>query len=242
MGKRVAAMTPEEREKAKARNAAWYAANTEKAKAKHHAWRAANAEKAKAKDAAYRAANRENMRAENRAWRAANREKVNAQSRAQRAANPEKKRAQERARYAANPEKRKAQARVYAAANREKVKARKTAYLRGNFLAWAKEILKHKKKGQKYIDCTPTQVAALRSRYMRCPVCDVYPGKERRTRPSLDRIIPSLGYIPGNVVLICVRCNAIKQDATAAEIQRVADYTLQATQQAEAALAARLLA
>lgn len=39
--------------------------------------------------------------------------------------------------------------------------------------------------------------------------------------PSLDRIIPSLGYIPGNVQCISKRANCIKSDATADEIRRV---------------------
>lgn len=42
--------------------------------------------------------------------------------------------------------------------------------------------------------------------------------------PSLDRIEPALGYVPGNVAVISMRANAIKQNATATEIQRVADW------------------
>lgn len=42
--------------------------------------------------------------------------------------------------------------------------------------------------------------------------------------PSLDRIVPALGYVHGNVVVISMRANAIKQNATADEIQRVAEW------------------
>ena len=42
--------------------------------------------------------------------------------------------------------------------------------------------------------------------------------------PSLDRIVPSLGYVHGNVVIISMRANTIKQNATADEIQRVVDW------------------
>ena len=39
--------------------------------------------------------------------------------------------------------------------------------------------------------------------------------------PSLDRFNPSLGYIPGNVFLICVKCNTLKNDATLKELETV---------------------
>jgi len=42
--------------------------------------------------------------------------------------------------------------------------------------------------------------------------------------PSLDRIDNNLGYIPGNVMVISNRANMIKSDATAEEVQAVADY------------------
>ena len=33
------------------------------------------------------------------------------------------------------------------------------------------------------------------------------------TSPSLDRIVPALGYVPGNVRLVCHRFNALRKDA-----------------------------
>jgi hypothetical protein len=42
--------------------------------------------------------------------------------------------------------------------------------------------------------------------------------------PSLDRIIPELGYVKGNVRVISYRANTIKQDASLAEIKRVAEW------------------
>jgi len=42
--------------------------------------------------------------------------------------------------------------------------------------------------------------------------------------PSLDRIDNGLGYVPGNVMVISNRANMIKCDATAEEVQAVADY------------------
>lgn len=45
-----------------------------------------------------------------------------------------------------------------------------------------------------------------------------------KTTPSLDRIIPEKGYVRGNVEWICTLSNTIKQTATAAELQAVADH------------------
>jgi hypothetical protein len=39
--------------------------------------------------------------------------------------------------------------------------------------------------------------------------------------PSLDRIIPELGYVPGNVRFISNRANTLKSDGTAAEMRLV---------------------
>jgi hypothetical protein len=43
-------------------------------------------------------------------------------------------------------------------------------------------------------------------------------------RPSLDRIIPELGYIKGNVCFISFKANSIKSDATEKELYAVADW------------------
>ena len=42
--------------------------------------------------------------------------------------------------------------------------------------------------------------------------------------PSLDRITPSRGYTPGNVVWVSFRANRIKTDAHWTEVRRVADF------------------
>lgn len=43
-------------------------------------------------------------------------------------------------------------------------------------------------------------------------------------RPSVDRIIPELGYVKGNVVFISLKANTIKQDVTEKELYAVADW------------------
>lgn len=42
--------------------------------------------------------------------------------------------------------------------------------------------------------------------------------------PSLDKIVPSLGYVPGNVHWISHRANSIKRDASVEELRKVAEY------------------
>lgn len=60
----------------------------------------------------------------------------------------------------------------------------------------------------------------------RCPVLDI-PLVRNPSRgpydssPSLDRKVCSLGYVPGNVVVISWRANRIKNDATAAEVRNL---------------------
>lgn len=55
----------------------------------------------------------------------------------------------------------------------------------------------------------------------RCPVLGVklkIRSGNRNRAPTLDRIIPSLGYVKGNVAVISWRANRIKNDASLEEI------------------------
>lgn len=49
-------------------------------------------------------------------------------------------------------------------------------------------------------------------------------GKPSPRSPSLDRIIPALGYIKGNVRVISHRANTIKNDASIEELEAVIRY------------------
>ena len=59
-----------------------------------------------------------------------------------------------------------------------------------------------------------------------CPVLgiELHFGKERDSTPSLDRIVPSLGYVTGNIQVISFRANRIKSDATVEELQKIIKY------------------
>jgi hypothetical protein len=61
-----------------------------------------------------------------------------------------------------------------------------------------------------------------------CPVLGIPIGKGENTPrdnwPNLDRIIPKLGYVRGNIAVISGRANRIKSDGTAEEHEAVARY------------------
>src|SRR5678815_1553277 len=40
--------------------------------------------------------------------------------------------------------------------------------------------------------------------------------------PSVDRLIPELGYVRGNIAIISLKANQLKNNATAAELERIA--------------------
>lgn len=61
-----------------------------------------------------------------------------------------------------------------------------------------------------------------------CPILNIplikaY-GERTANSPSLDRIIPSKGYVKGNVIVISWRANRIKADATADELLKIAIF------------------
>ena len=42
--------------------------------------------------------------------------------------------------------------------------------------------------------------------------------------PSLDKVIPEIGYVPGNIIVISNRANRIKSDATIEELRDIASF------------------
>lgn len=64
----------------------------------------------------------------------------------------------------------------------------------------------------------------------RCPVLGIKlipgVGKTHRNSPSLDRVIPHLGYIKGNVMVISQKANVMKNDASGEELEAFAHWIL----------------
>ena len=69
----------------------------------------------------------------------------------------------------------------------------------------------------------------------KCPVLDIplirnyEKGHSSHNSPSVDQIIPELGYVKGNVIVISVLANRIKQDATPEQIIKVGKFFEQKT-------------
>jgi hypothetical protein len=61
-----------------------------------------------------------------------------------------------------------------------------------------------------------------------CPVLGVKlefgMGKPTPNSASIDRIIPSLGYVTGNIIVVSMRANVIKSDASPDEVIRVGQF------------------
>jgi len=60
-----------------------------------------------------------------------------------------------------------------------------------------------------------------------CPVLGIpfdISGTDIQRCASLDKIVPELGYVPGNILVISYRANSIKQDATISELSMVLEY------------------
>ena len=67
-----------------------------------------------------------------------------------------------------------------------------------------------------------------------CPVLgielDYFASGREENSPSFDRIDPKKGYVKGNVAIISLRANRIKNDGTAEEHQKIADFINSALQ------------
>lgn len=99
---------------------------------------------------------------------------------------------------------------------------------RGYFSSWAHSIKVRAR--EKNVPCDIDADWLIDNLPTHCPVLGIEL-KRRSTRnddsassPTVDRLIPSLGYVRGNVTIISRRANNIKSDASADEIERVAAW------------------
>lgn len=64
-----------------------------------------------------------------------------------------------------------------------------------------------------------------------CPVLNIKLEKSVKSHapnsPSLDRIIPELGYVKGNIIVMSYKANAMKNNATPEELKNFANLVLQ---------------
>ena len=58
-----------------------------------------------------------------------------------------------------------------------------------------------------------------------CPVLGIpLDGRDKDHQWSVDRLKPALGYVQGNVKIISMRANRLKNDSTITEIERILSY------------------
>ena len=177
---------------------------SEKAREARAKWRAANREKIASSNATYYAKNREKISVDGAAYREANRQKIFVQ----------------RATYrAANPDTEKARNKQWVDAHRQELKDRRAedySTRRAHYLlASAAQRAKRSK-----VPCTITE-EWIKERLQR-GVCEVtglplaIGSREGITpfSPSLDKLIPYLGYTPSNTLLVCYGLNMLKRTDT----------------------------
>jgi len=153
--------------------------------------------------------------------------------------NLEKERARGTKYKAQNPEKIRAYSAKYRAENQEKERARNAKYRAENLEKALARCAKYKARMQ---EADPRLWAYTRKKARaknlgiaftigpddfswpsHCPALGIQlnPGGFRDNSPSFDRIDPRYGYVPGNVVVVSMRANRIKSDASVAELQAI---------------------
>jgi hypothetical protein len=190
------------------------------------------------------------QRAANKRFYAKNKERLRAEARAKRLKNLEAERERARAYCAVSPEKAAERRKRYEEKYPERVRASKKRWL-GDNPEYMRAYYLRTRIYQMVAGCkrradlekvpfsiTPQDVVVPAV----CPVLGIalnHGGGVKSkgfkdSSPSLDRVVPSLGYVLGNVRVISWRANRLKADATAAELMKVALYAAAETGQLEA--------
>jgi hypothetical protein len=124
--------------------------------------------------------------------------------------------------YKDDKERRKAKCREYREINREEIIRRAAARRAAKPEFFMLKSAKKRAREGNYV-CTITVADIIIPDF--CPLLGIKlergTGKLNPSSPSLDRILPHLGYIPGNVWVISHRANSIKHDATLEELQTI---------------------
>jgi len=178
----------------------------------------------------YRETNSELVKAQKKAWREANHEKVKAGKQAHRETHREEYQDYCRKYYAANAEKFRAVSRQYRQENGDIVRQKEKDYYRTHP---EKMLLKNARQRARRFSVpfgiTIEDILKLFPSDGCCPITkepfEQGDGKVGPRSMSLDRINPSLGYVPGNIAVISHLANTIKSDCTDPEVfRRVARY------------------
>lgn len=105
---------------------------------------------------------------------------------------------------------------------------------KGWFYSWANAIKERSRKLN--IPCDIDAEWLEQNMPTHCPVLGIEllrrtsRGDNSPAAPTVDRLIPSVGYVRGNMHIISRRANNVKSDASAAEILRVAQWVQSLTE------------
>ena len=63
----------------------------------------------------------------------------------------------------------------------------------------------------------------------RCPALGIQLAHQKGARqsensPTVDRIIPSKGYVPGNIIVVSLKANRIKNNASLEELEAITSF------------------
>jgi hypothetical protein len=125
----------------------------------------------------------------------------------------------------------------YRAAHPEKVREMRRNFARKDEAAdplkylWQRARVRADKEGQPFL-ITLEYLRGLYPDFPNGARCAAFPWMKlkRGTKvpthhsPSLDKIIPELGYVPGNVAILSYRANRLKSDATLEELEALVAY------------------
>lgn len=186
----------------------------------------------------YREKNAEKIKEAKKTWRADNAERVRRQRRRYYAANQTKRQQINRAYYTENAERLQAAARDYRKENGDAMRRKERDYYTRN-----PEVLLFKcakKRANTHglpFTITVDDIRLAIPKDGTCPITRLPfergRGKVTKRSMTLDRIVPTLGYVPGNIAVISHVANTIKQSCTDPDIfRRVADYVETALKQA----------
>lgn len=127
--------------------------------------------------------------------------------------------------YKENPVRARERSRDYYVANRDRVLARDKSFRSKNI---SRVLLNAARRRAKKMGIPFDLAVEDIPIPKRCPVLGfplvVNEGRSRHNSPTLDRIIPTLGYTRGNVVVVSHRANTIKSDASIHELELVARF------------------
>ena len=165
--------------------------------------------------------NKERIQEYNREWYKANKEKRREYNREYREANKERIQEYKRDWYKANKER----LQERRDANKEKKQEYNREYLKTNVeMSMWHSCKKRAKKGNLPFDLTIEDLEVPE----KCPILglELKAGNDssREISPSLDRIVPELGYVKGNIRVISLRANRLKSDASIEELEAILKY------------------